>query len=321
MVMKKGKEVSGLAVMKIPEGNKEAVVIDPVIDEESSRILGFTVKKRGVLRPKRFLSLKAIKKIGNDAVTISKIDNFKKLDKEIKLLDKEKRPIDQKILTDKGQEVGRIDDVVFDEETGEILGYEISGGVVKDVLSGKSFLPALEDVEYGEAAVVIPEEMLETIKTGGRGLQSIAEEINLYSSVVTEKAKEVLMHNEERLVLGKVASRDIVADDGTVIIKTGDSILQEHVDEAKSYGKLHELAIAAGITEAVETWKTTVKSARDLTGDMLRGKVAGKTVLDDEGKEIVAEGQVIGEEQIELAKEKNKLSTLGASAARGLFKS
>ena len=61
---------------------------------------------------------------------------------EIKaVLDKKTKIKGLKLLTTKGKELGKIVDVDFDETTGDVSGYELSGGLFSDTFSGTPFLP------------------------------------------------------------------------------------------------------------------------------------------------------------------------------------
>jgi uncharacterized protein YrrD len=47
-------------------------------------------------------------------------------------------------------------DLYFDEHTGNIEGYEVSGGLFADAYSGRSFVPALQTLKIGRDVAFVP---------------------------------------------------------------------------------------------------------------------------------------------------------------------
>ncbi len=60
------------------------------------------------------------------------------------------------IVTVCGQNLGRMVDLYFNEDTGEIEGYEVSGGIFADAYSGRSFVPAVQTLKIGEDYALFP---------------------------------------------------------------------------------------------------------------------------------------------------------------------
>jgi uncharacterized protein YrrD len=63
-----------------------------------------------------------------------------------------------KVMTTDGRELGKLVEVYFDEQTGQIEGYGVSGDLVTVLLSGRSFVPVSLIVKVSqEVALVKPE--------------------------------------------------------------------------------------------------------------------------------------------------------------------
>ncbi len=114
-----------------------------------------------------------------------------------------------KILTTAGLNLGELVDLFFDEHSGLVEGYEVSGGVFADAYSGRSFVPAPETLKIGDDVAFVPPEtaqmMAEQVggirgavqatgdrwqdsaETANRSLQAAAQTVNeqLQSSVET----------------------------------------------------------------------------------------------------------------------------------------
>ncbi len=67
---------------------------------------------------------------------------------------------DLPIVTEHGEQLGRVSDVYFDDLQGtQIVGYELTDGFIADLMEGRKWLPApqnSEDVMLGEDAIIVP---------------------------------------------------------------------------------------------------------------------------------------------------------------------
>ena len=68
---------------------------------------------------------------------------------------------DLPVVTDQGEQLGRISDVYFDDLQGtQIVGYELTDGFIADLMEGRKWLPAPRDpdtVLLGEHTIIVPE--------------------------------------------------------------------------------------------------------------------------------------------------------------------
>jgi uncharacterized protein YrrD len=68
------------------------------------------------------------------------------------------RLVGRRLLTRQGEELGIVDDLVFDAASGRILGYLVSGGIVHDLMDGKRFLPAGWPMAWGRGALILADD-------------------------------------------------------------------------------------------------------------------------------------------------------------------
>ncbi len=68
----------------------------------------------------------------------------------------------RKLQTTGGKDLGEIDDLQFDERSGAVQGYELSGGI----FSGHHFLPTPPAMEVGKDIVFVAPEIEGTIQKG-----------------------------------------------------------------------------------------------------------------------------------------------------------
>ncbi len=64
--------------------------------------------------------------------------------------------IGKPVITADGRDLGIIDDIVIDPVAGKVTGYEVSGGLVTDLVDGKLILPVPPGMRVGQDAVLIP---------------------------------------------------------------------------------------------------------------------------------------------------------------------
>ncbi len=64
--------------------------------------------------------------------------------------------IGKRVITADGRDLGTVDDIVIDATAGKVTGYEVSGGLVRDLVDGKLILPVPPGMKVGQDAVIIP---------------------------------------------------------------------------------------------------------------------------------------------------------------------
>ena len=162
------------------------------------------------------------------------------------VLDSKISLIGMTLLTTDGQDLGKIADVYFDEQTGRVEGYEATGGLFSDLSNGRTFVPAPDDVQIGTDTAIVPlsvaAAMQEQEPGGLKGaLSSAGDSIKGVYENIADATKE----RQKEYAIGKTAGGDITLDDGTVIVSKGDTITAEQAERAEENGKLTALATAA----------------------------------------------------------------------------
>ncbi|MCX8033547.1 MAG: PRC-barrel domain-containing protein [Thermoleophilia bacterium] len=158
--MQKASEVIGRSVVAREGGKTVGKVKEIVLNETGTRVLGFVVDE-GLFKSDKVVPWGAVQAIGPDSVIITSTASVVKTEEapEIKsVLDKKLNVRGTRLQTTTGKDLGKIDDYQFDESSGSVIGFELSGGVFADVFKGKSFLPTPTTLELGrELAFVGPE--------------------------------------------------------------------------------------------------------------------------------------------------------------------
>jgi len=208
--MVKGRELIGLPVITLDKGEQIANIQDVIFDPRNSKVLALVTEEKGWFKGARIIPFKNIYKIGEDAVTVETSDaelNANDLAEIEKFSDEEINVIGTTIITESGNNLGVIEDIIIDIESGYIEGYEISGGVIKDLIDGRVVIPLPDSITIGKDAVIVPDWVENKIKQQGRGLKAAFSELKADTIREIEKANEELDLFSQKL---KRYGRDIM---------------------------------------------------------------------------------------------------------------
>ncbi|WP_102125705.1 PRC-barrel domain-containing protein [Deinococcus planocerae] len=334
--MIKGKELLGRPVIAIDSGERLETVRDLVFDHQANQVLGILVDEGGFFRAAKVVPFEAIRSVGEDAIMVDSshsVTTTREDGRLAEVLDSKVSLVGMTLLTTDGQNLGKIADVFFDEHSGRVEGYEATGGIFSDLSSGRTFVPAPEHVQIGEDAAIVPisvaTSMQEQEPGGLKGAyQSAAESVKQGYGNIAEATKE----RQKEFLVGKTAGGDLTLDDGTVLVRQGETITHEQVERADSAGKLTALltsvtggALSGAYDTAKERVQGSVEELRSASTERQRGFIVGKTASTDvvanlaDGVQevIVHRGATITEFQVQRAEQAGVLPALLAAATGG----
>lgn len=152
-------ETKGIPVICMKNDRKIGYISVPVYDK-SGNITGFLAEIRGALFGKRFIDIREILKIDGKACVIYSEKNVKKRREAggARLSCRQKRLLGKQVTLRKGGGLGVVRDLMFNAETGEIEGVEISRGVYDDLSRGRRTLLLRDCAEIGEDGIVVSDE-------------------------------------------------------------------------------------------------------------------------------------------------------------------
>lgn len=345
--MIKGKELLGRPVVAINTGERVDNVRDLVFDHQANEVLGLLVDEGGFFRAARVVPFDAIRSIGEDAIMVDSSESVTSTREDGRLadvLDSKVSLTGMTLLTTDGQNLGKIADVFFDEHTGRVEGYEATGGIFSDLSSGRTYVPAPEHVQIGQDAAIVPisvaAAMQEQEAGGLKGaLSSAGESLSGAYQTAAENVKqsygniaEATKERQKEFLVGKTAGNDLALDDGTVLVRSGETITAAQVERADQAGKLTPLltgVTGGALSETYGSVKDRVQSGyenvRGASAEQQKQFVVGKTAANDVTAEladgvqevIVHRGSVITEFQVERAEQAGKLGALLAAAGGG----
>jgi uncharacterized protein YrrD len=158
----RGTDLNGLPIVSIADGDALADVKDVVYSPERGALLGFTLNKRGFLSgPMRsVLGYDSVAAIGRDAVMVADASAVTSEDATLSSAVEEsadRNVIGNEVLTDAGQRLGTVIDVVVEVTTGEIVGYELTGDKGLQAHAGRPLLiPIPATLAVSGAVLMVP---------------------------------------------------------------------------------------------------------------------------------------------------------------------
>ncbi|MBD2682924.1 MULTISPECIES: PRC-barrel domain-containing protein [Nostoc] len=159
--MRKGSDIIDKVVVTYDAGKKIERIKDLIFDQKRNQLLGFLVKEKGLFRDAKVIPLQEVQAIGLDAIVVNSKESVVEAHRVPAIKEILRQNIvlrGTRILTTEGLDLGGLVDLFFDEHSGLVEGYEVSGGVFADAYSGRSFVPAPETLKIGVDVAFVPPE-------------------------------------------------------------------------------------------------------------------------------------------------------------------
>jgi sporulation protein YlmC with PRC-barrel domain len=224
-----------------------------------------------------------------------------------------------KIMSTDGRDLGTMIDLYFDELTGEIEGYEVSGGMFADAYSGRSFVPAPETLKIGKDVAFVPSETADmmqehvggikaSMQTAGEKMRETADatgdRLQVTGQAATRTVTNAIIDPQEQkaFALRKIAIATVETQDGVPIVLVGQEITQSTINTAQDYGLLDCLYRSAGGSVAEQIGERVNNTAAGFSVDRAQGRRVAKTVYTSDGYIVAATGQIVTSQVIERAK-------------------
>lgn len=154
-------EMIGLSVIELPTGTCLGHVRDILLDKQWS-FFGILLEPKGLLRSGKYVPSGAIHAVGEDCVTVLSESNVLPLPEEddheiIMMFTGSGQMKGRPAISASGYQLGQLEDVYFQEETGTIIGYELSDGFLADIMEGRKMIPSSVQPFIGKDALIFGE--------------------------------------------------------------------------------------------------------------------------------------------------------------------
>ena len=227
--MRKAKNLIGLSAISQNEGKDLGKVHDLLFSHDSRRLLGLLMHERDLfgLKDATAIPFSQVREIGTHAIMVPDENALNKVhsdDLMAEAYDNELTLTSRQLTTDRGETLGKISDLYLDDN-GNVVGYEVSGGLFSDAFNGKRYLDAPGDITVGKDVILMPHRIVDDLnrqaqeQPGGiKGAFSSAGETlsDTYDSAktsVTDTYANVAgasVDKQRAYVIGKTAGNDVI---------------------------------------------------------------------------------------------------------------
>lgn len=282
--MRKGKSLIGKDILTLEDGAKLEKVNGVIVDPGGQRLVALVVDQGGLMSSTRVVPIEEVSSFGRDAVVIGgrgSIVTTAEAPGLKQLVEQSEKIVDKKVFTVTGDEQGTIADIYFDESSGKVLGYEVSGGVIGDVAKGTSYLPSEEITSIGTDVVLVAPEVADVLDQQVGGIQGALQDAGQKLDETRDGlAKKVGQARDDAAgsggeasadaLVGKRTGADVETDSGAVIVPRGRHVRPEDIEAAKAAGKLPALTSAVAVGTAQDAG-AGAKDALGSAGDSAAG--------------------------------------------------
>ncbi len=298
--MRKGTDLIGKPIVTFNTGEVAGRVKDLVFDQDRNVLMALLIEEKKFLSSAKVLPISSVQSIGADAVITATRDNVvsvSSLPDIDAVLERNNILRGTHIMTVDGRDLGRMIDLYFDEKTGLIEGYEVSGGLFADAYSGRSFVPAVETLKIGHHFAFVPsivaslmeeqvgglkaaiftanDKVQEAVQKTGDSLQSAASDVGNRLEDTRQRTATALTNSvvepsaQKEFVLGKAIQKNIFYPEDILFLPAGHIVTEVDIVNAESQGILDQLYRAAG----GDVWQKAnekVKAASEQSAEQAR---------------------------------------------------
>ncbi len=256
--MRKGKSVIGKPILSLADGSRLQEVKDVILGANNDTVVGLLADEGGFLASSLVVPIEEVSAFGRDAVVVARRESVIAANQvpEIgSIVARHQSLLGTRVFTETGDDQGKLNDVYFDEPTGRILGFELSGGMFADAAKGTRYVPVEELVRVGpDVAYVHPEtaDLLEQQRGGISGaLADAGDRAKGAVGDASDRAKAGTKEaRPEDALLGKRTGKDVEDDNGSVVVPAGRRVSNADIEAARAADKLGDLTASVGLGEA-----------------------------------------------------------------------
>ncbi len=259
--MLKGRDILNKPVVSYDTGERFDKVKDLVFDQNNNQLLGLLIEEAGWFSSAKVILLKDVKAIGPDAVIVpskSSVVSTNEIAVIGQILERNNILKGTHIMTTDGRDLGTMLDLYFDERTGSVEGYEVSGGLFADAYSGRSFVPAIQTLKIGEDVAFVPSQTAEYMEEQVGGIRGVVQS----ASVKVQDTAQIT--GEKLQELGQATSQKVQA----AAEVTGEKLL-----EFKNVASEKAQTAAEVTSEKLEEFKIVASEKAQDAADMASNKM------------------------------------------------
>ena len=258
--------VIGIPVFTIRTGKKIQEIKEVIYHPGQNRIAAFIVDKGSWFSGAQIIVFEDIVVLGEDAVLVDSAAVLKKaseVQQDIESITKSHTYLtDTRIITEKGEELGRVSDIFFDNKSGMVEEFEVSKNGTKNSKSEKKRVKISDIVTIGEDVAIVRVQS----ETDQDNLKKIQEEVKnkisdlnvriygqqemsgqaggIQTSEAQSRTSDTTRKVNERRkkeAVGLYLTKNILTIDDILLAKEGDMVTNKLLDTAEEKGVLEQV--------------------------------------------------------------------------------
>jgi uncharacterized protein YrrD len=234
--MRKGTDLIGKPIIAYDSGRKVGTVRDLIFSENQSALVALLTEEPRWFGAGKILLIADIKAIGIDGILIDTaefIQSATNVPAVHHVIEQQNILRGTEIMTIGGRNLGKMVDLYFNAKTGDVEGYEVSGGVFSDAYTGRSFVPVNKTFHIGQDFAFVPDSVTEMMEEQIGGLKGAMIATNIKAQELSAVASEKLTEAQEKASekAGELSSRASNAIDRAAV-KTRSAVASYTVEEA-----------------------------------------------------------------------------------------
>ena len=323
--------IMGKEILNLAEGTMIGKVCGVALTPDN-KVAGLKVKSKKIMGTMNVVPFENVKAFGA-TITVNDVDGTACADT--------RDALGKNVITADGNLLGRVEELAFDAETGDIAEIVIKGELMDTMLDGRGILPGEKLVSIGKDVVIAVENIT------AEDFQTPAEEVYGDWKELDELLEDIEKENEQ--IMFEDIDEDDDAEDKVEstlegFAKTMEETLKKLKDEvtSESFKEQTNQAIDRFSAEAKNLFGEMREWVKNIDTDSIKSRITrkeepedvlaadlvsqlenltvAKPVLDEDGNVIVWPGQIIGKEEIKAALRGGRLQELLDMATVSLVK-
>ena len=323
--------IMGKDILNLAEGTMIGKVCGVALTPDN-KVAGLKVKSKKIMGTVNVVPFENVKAFGA-TITVNDVDGTACADV--------RDAFGKNVITADGNMLGRVEELAFDAETGDIAEIVIKGELMDTMLDGRGILPGEKLVSIGKDVVIAVENIT------AEDFQTPAEEVYGDWKELDELLEDIEKENEQ--IMFEDIDEDDDAEDKVEstlegFAKTMEETLKKLKDEvtSESFKEQTNQAIDRFSAEAKNLFGEMREWVKNIDTDSIKSRITrkeepedvlaadlvsqlenltvAKPVLDEDGNVIVWPGQIIGKEEIKAALRGGRLQELLDMATVSLVK-
>ncbi|AFS78344.1 PRC-barrel domain-containing protein [Gottschalkia acidurici 9a] len=152
--MIKESEIVGTPIIN-KNGDKVASIKEILYSKSRKKVNAFLISENGLFKRPQIVKFIDISELGKDAIFIENERTLKRHHSKIEDHFNYKEAIGKEVITDQGESLGFINDILIDKNEGAVVGFILTDGIIEDISTGRKVLPYDKDIVFGEDTIII----------------------------------------------------------------------------------------------------------------------------------------------------------------------